>query len=358
MRLALSLAKRYKGYTHPNPTVGCVVVNKGKIVGIGFHKKAGEPHAEIVALNMARDKSKGADLYVTLEPCSHYGRTPPCTEAIVKAGIKRVFIGIRDPNPEVEGAEYLISKGIEVKIGILKRECFEINEDFFTSVLKGRPYVTLKIAQSLDGSLATLSGDSKWITSFESRRYVHRLRSYASAVLVGANTILKDNPLLTIRHFPTSKKPLRIILDPSFKTEPHFHVYNNKNINTLLIVSKADPVKEEKLERKDVEVIHIQKKEDFIDMDELKNVLISKGIINLFVEGGAYTFRKFIESNFFDKVLTFISPKLMGGVHIKLEHIREIEQAIQMKMRKTVILNGDIIVEVLNKDHLKPEYLE
>ncbi len=357
MRLALFIARRYKGFTHPNPTVGCVVVNKGRIVGIGVHEGAGKPHAEVVALRMAGKRSKGADLYVTLEPCSHYGRTPPCTDAILNAGIKRVFIGVRDPNPLVDGVEYLISKGVDVRTGILENECFEINVDFFTSILKGRPYITLKIAQSVDGSIATVKGDSKWITSLESRRYVHRMRSYASAVLVGANTVINDDPLLTVRHIPSIKKPLRIVLDPSFKVNPDLKIFNTGGADILLVVSKTDAEKEEIFEKKGVEIIHIHKRGDFIDLEELCRILISRGIINVLVEGGAFVFKKFIEYNLFDKVVIFSSPKIIGGMHLIMDYIKSVNEAVNLKLQDYKRIKDDIVIELINKDHIQKQYL-
>ncbi|MDW8097261.1 MAG: bifunctional diaminohydroxyphosphoribosylaminopyrimidine deaminase/5-amino-6-(5-phosphoribosylamino)uracil reductase RibD, partial [Aquificaceae bacterium] len=203
MRRALELALQRKGLTHPNPTVGCVVVKDGRIVGEGYHERAGMPHAEVVALQRAGEKARGATLYVTLEPCTHFGRTPPCTDAILKAGVKRVFVATLDPNPLVSGAgvERLRRAGLEVSVGLLQEEARRINEDFFTYISLKRPYITLKWAQSVDGTLATHAGHSKWISSEESRAFAHRLRAEATAVLVGINTALRDDPELTVRAF-------------------------------------------------------------------------------------------------------------------------------------------------------------
>ena len=357
MNLALSIARRYKGLTHPNPTVGCVIVKRGRIIGLGFHEGAGKPHAEIIALRMAGREAKDSDMYVTLEPCSHHGRTPPCTEAIVRAGIRRVFVGVRDPNPLVDGIEYLRSKNIYVKEGILKEECFSLNMDFFTFVLKGRPYITLKIAQSMDGSIATHKGYSKWITSYESRRYVHRLRSYASAILVGANTVIKDNPKLTVRYVDTKKQPLRIIIDPSFKTNPDFQVFNTEEAETLLVVSKPDVNREKEFMEREVEVIHIPLEGNFINLKDLLKILASRGIINVMVEGGIFTFRKFIEKNMFDRIILFSAPKFIGGMHLKSEIVSSTEEAINMRIKEVKRIGEDILVELLNKKHITSDQL-
>lgn len=201
MELALRLARERKGLTHPNPTVGCVIVKDGKVIAQANHERAGLPHAEAKALSIAGESARGSTLYVTLEPCTHFGRTPPCVDAIIKAGVKRVVIATLDPNPLVsgKGVQRLKEAGIEVTVGVLEEEAKRLNEDFFTYITKGRPYITLKFAQSLDGSLATKDYHSKWISSEESRKYAHRLRAEASAVLVGINTVLRDNPSLTVR---------------------------------------------------------------------------------------------------------------------------------------------------------------
>jgi pyrimidine deaminase RibD-like protein/uncharacterized protein (DUF302 family) len=213
MELALRLAQERKGLTHPNPTVGCVIVKEGKVIAQANHERAGLPHAEAKALSIAGESAKGSTLYVTLEPCTHFGRTPPCVDAIIKAGVKRVVIATLDQNPLVsgKGVQRLKEAGIEVQVGVLEEEAKRLNEDFFTYITKGRPYITLKFAQSLDGSLATKDYHSKWISSEESRKYAHRLRAEASAVLVGINTVLRDNPSLTVRAFEWERNPTRIV---------------------------------------------------------------------------------------------------------------------------------------------------
>jgi len=357
MKIALDLAKRAQGLTHPNPAVGCVIVNRGRIVGLGYHKKAGEDHAEVIALKRAGDKAKGGEMYVTLEPCSHHGKTPPCTEAIVRYGIKHVHIGIEDPNPVVNGSEYLRSKGINVTKGILKEDCFELNKDFFTYILKDRPYITLKVAQSIDGSVATEKGDSKWISSFESRKYVHRLRATATAVMVGANTVIKDDPELTVRHIKYPKQPLRIVIDPSLKTDPSSKIYNTSVAPTILIASSSDPAKEKILESKGVEVVHIKRKGKFIDMKEMLRFLASRGVVHLLVEGGPYLYRFFIEENTYDRMIVFTSPLLIGGMHIELDYIKSIKDAHSLKLYSVKRIGSDTIIEFRNKNHLSVHQL-
>jgi len=211
MGLALSLAERWKGLTHPNPTVGCVVVRRGEIAGLGYHRGPGHPHAEVVALQQAGSRAEDSEVYLTLEPCTHYGRTPPCTLALLEAKVRKVVVAVTDRNPAVQGKgiEALRSAGVEVIVGTEEEKAYRLNEDFFTYITSERPYVTLKLAQTADGKMATLTGDSKWITSLESRRYAHRLRMHATAVLVGLNTVLRDDPLLTVRHIPSPRNPLR-----------------------------------------------------------------------------------------------------------------------------------------------------
>ncbi len=357
MKLAIDLAKKAQGATHPNPAVGCVIVNKGRIVGLGYHKRAGEPHAEIIALRMAGEKAKGGEMYVTLEPCSHHGKTPPCTEAIIKYGIKSVYIGIEDPNPLVHGSEYLKSKGIKVVKDILKEECFEINKDFFTYILKDKPYITLKVAQSIDGSVATEEGDSKWISSFESRRYAHRLRATSTAIMVGANTVIKDNPELTVRYIKTKRQPIRIVIDPSLKTDPSSKIYDTATAPTIIIASSSNPEKEKIFESKGVEVVHIKRKGEFVDAKELMRFLVNRGIVHLLVEGGPYLHRFFIEEGIYDRMIVFTAPILIGGMHLVLKGIRSIKNAYSLNLLSVKRIGDDTVIELRSKDHLKPDQL-
>ena len=346
MKLALELAKKRKGYTHPNPTVGAVVVKNGKILGLGYHEKAGKPHAEVVAISQAGKEAKGSTLYVTLEPCTHFGRTPPCTDLIIKSGIKRVVVATLDPNPLVsgKGVERLKKAGIDVSVGILEKEAREINEDFFTYITKKRPYITLKWAQTLDGKLATEEGKSKWISSFESRKYAHKLRLEATAVLVGVNTVIKDDPQLTVRYIHSQKQPTRIILDPELKVPLNAKVLNTEEAKTLIITQKNNE-KVNKVKEKGAEVLIIG---DYLIENILKE-LYKREIMHVLVEGGAFTLSRFLEKKIFDRICVFIAPKIMGrGKSVDFE-IRDIEEMEKVKKRKVKILNGDIFVEYVNQ---------
>jgi diaminohydroxyphosphoribosylaminopyrimidine deaminase/5-amino-6-(5-phosphoribosylamino)uracil reductase len=223
MRLALRLAAKGRGKTSPNPMVGAVVVRGERIIGRGYHHKAGEPHAEVLALRQAGDRARGATLYLNLEPCSHFGRTPPCTQAILQAGIRRVVAGMKDPNPLVagKGIRRLRRAGVQVDMGILAAECRELNAPFCKYITTGKPFIILKTACSLDGKIATGSGDSRWISSEESRRYVHHLRLHVDAVMVGSGTVLKDDPLLTVRlsRGESYPQPLRVIVDSRLRPQ-------------------------------------------------------------------------------------------------------------------------------------------
>ena len=222
MAEALRLAERARGRTAPNPLVGSVIYNDDILVGKGYHKGAGLPHAEIEALRDAGARSRGADLYVTLEPCNHHGRTPPCAEAIIKAGVRRVFIGMRDPNPHVRGggAGRLVEAGIEVSSGFLEQECRKQNEAFITYITRGRPFVILKTASTLDGKIATSTGDSKWITNERSRSFAHKLRSQVDAIIVGSGTALADDPQLTCRLKRGGRDPIRVVVDTGLSVLP------------------------------------------------------------------------------------------------------------------------------------------
>ena len=242
MKLALNLALKGEGRTNPNPVVGAVVVKSGEVVAKGYHQKAGLPHAEIIALRKAGDMARGADLYVNLEPCCYHGRTPPCTEAIIASGIKKVILGIRDPNKLVSGRgiRFLRKKGVEVVVGVLRRDCEKINEPFIKYITTGRPWVILKSAFSLDGKIATRTGDSRWITGPQARAYAHRLRSRVDAVLVGAETVRLDDPQLTVR--PKKKgvqNPTRIVVAGKTNISASAKIFNNAHKERVIYAATA-----------------------------------------------------------------------------------------------------------------------
>jgi diaminohydroxyphosphoribosylaminopyrimidine deaminase / 5-amino-6-(5-phosphoribosylamino)uracil reductase len=315
MKLALSMARAATGQTSPNPSVGAVVVKNGEILGMGAHLKAGTPHAEVHAIRTAGENARGADLYVTLEPCSHYGKTPPCTELIISSGIKRVVVATLDPNPLVAGTgvKQLRQAGIEVEVGIGKEEANQINEPFFHYIQTGKPYITLKAAVTLDGKTATKTGDSKWITSTEARSDVHQLRHEHDAILVGIQTVLKDNPLLTTRLPRGGKNPIRIILDTHLRIPLDANVIKDKTAKTMIITgNEPDMQKVDQLELLGIEVIPLSTGR--IEINELLTVLGNRKIMSVLVEGGSKVHASFIEANAFQQLIFYMAPKVIGGI--------------------------------------------
>ncbi|WP_010098401.1 bifunctional diaminohydroxyphosphoribosylaminopyrimidine deaminase/5-amino-6-(5-phosphoribosylamino)uracil reductase RibD [Ornithinibacillus scapharcae] len=314
MDIALQNARAMKGQTAPNPLVGSVIVNDNRIVGIGTHLKAGEPHAEIHALRMAGDKAKGGTIYVTLEPCSHHGRTGPCAEAIVQAGIKKVVIATLDPNPIVagNGVKILENAGIEVITGIRGQESIQMNEVFNKFIVEKKPFVTLKAGVTLDGKVATHARSSKWITSEESRNDVHQLRSENMAILVGINTVLDDNPSLTAR-IPNGRNPLRVIMDTSLKVPMESNVITDKQAETWIFTSKNhNERKKQQLDKMGIRVF-VTSSEDKVDPNEVVNILGEHLVSSLFIEGGGNIHASFLENKLVDKVVLYFAPKLIGG---------------------------------------------
>lgn len=314
MKLALNMAEATTGQTSPNPMVGAVLVKDHQIVGIGTHIQAGGPHAEVHAIQMAGEKANGATLYVTLEPCSHYGKTPPCADLIIQSGVKKVFVATVDPNPKVcgNGIHKMKEAGIEVRVGLLQEEASQLNKVFFHYARSGLPYVTVKTAISLDGKIATVTGESKWITGEEAREDVHRYRHMHDAILVGVNTIIMDNPMLTTRLKNGGKNPIRIILDTTLKTPLEANVIKDKSAKTYIITgNKVDPLKEETLMGLGVEIIKME--QSTILISEMLKVMGKRGITSIFVEGGAKVQGSFLKENAFQEVITYIAPKLIGG---------------------------------------------
>ena len=344
MNLALTLARRRKGLTHPNPTVGCVIVKDGEIVGIGNHEKAGLPHAEIVALNQAGERAKGATMYLTLEPCTHWGRTPPCTDAIIRAGIRKVYVAVTDPNPIIAGGgvKKLRSAGIEVEVGLLEKEARVVNEDFFRYITDSRPYVTLKLAQSADGKIATSTGDSKWITSERARRFAHRLRMEAGAVLIGVETALRDDPLLTVRNIPSAHNPLRVVLDPDLRIKPELKIIRDTSAPTVIFHGVRNRELEEVLAEKGAITV-------FLENFSLKNVLEElhrREVVHVLVEGGAYTVTQFLKENLWDRLVLFTSPKIVGeGRSIGDLGIDRVSSAMEMILRREITLGDERVFE-------------
>ncbi len=314
MREALRIARNAQGRTSPNPLVGAVIVRDGKIIAEGWHRQAGSPHAEIHALNMAGDLAKNSTLYVTLEPCSHFGRTPPCANAIVDAGIKKVFAAMSDPNPKVAGRgfEILKSAGVEVEVGLLEAEARALNEIFIKWVTKNLPFVTLKFACSLDGKISTAGGESQWISCLESRKFSHRLRDLNDAILVGVGTVLADDPSLTTR-LVDGKNPVRIVVDSSAKTPLDSKVVTEKFSQTIIATTtNAPPEKISALKNLGVEIIFAGDKKS-VDLKILMRELARREITSVLVEGGGTVHFSMLKEKLVDKIFAFVAPKIIGG---------------------------------------------
>ncbi|MBI2373255.1 MAG: bifunctional diaminohydroxyphosphoribosylaminopyrimidine deaminase/5-amino-6-(5-phosphoribosylamino)uracil reductase RibD [Deltaproteobacteria bacterium] len=317
MRLALAEAVRGIGRTTPNPAVGAVIVRGSTLVSKGWHKKAGTAHAEIVALARAKDAARGATLYSTLEPCVHHGRTGPCTEAILSAGIARVVIGAIDPNPRVRGrgVDRLRAHGVSVEHGVLVDECEVINEPFNHAIVEGRPFVVAKSAASLDGRIATRLGESKWITSEAARRRSRELRASLDAIIVGIGTVLADDPLLTVRR-RGAHDPVRVVLDSRLRTPPKSKLaLTARETRTLLLTTaSADPARRRRLERLGLEAHVLPSSSGRVDLRAAVSFLAKEGLNGLLVEGGADVLGAFFDEDLVDKLFLFLAPLVIGGV--------------------------------------------
>ena len=346
MQIALSLAEKGRGCTSPNPMVGCVVVKRGKIVGKGYHKKAGTEHAEVIALNQAFKKTKNSTLYVNLEPCSHWGRTPPCTEKILECGVKEVVIGMKDPHSVVNGFKELKFRGIKTKIGILEKESRKLNEAYIKYITSKTPFVILKVAMSLDGNIATSTGDSKYITSEEARKYVHQLRSECDAVLVGVNTVIRDNPLLNSR-LVNGKDPLKIVIDSSLRIPEKCNLMKNPSGLIVATTSKASKKKLESFKKKGVRIIKTNAKNGMVDMNELMKQLGAMEIMSIIIEGGAEVNSSAIKEGIVDKLLIFTAPKIIGKGKEAIGDlgITKISKAIKIKEPTIRKVGKDVMIE-------------
>lgn len=348
MQYALHLAEMTIGQTSPNPSVGAVIVKDGKIVGTGTHLIPGKEHAEVHAIKQAGELTQGADMYVTLEPCSHYGKTPPCAKAIIDAGIKRVFIATLDPNPKVAGSgvEWLKNEGIEVTVGVLEDQALQINKAFFYFMKFKRPFITLKAAVSLDGKMTANSGDSKWITSDEARRDVHFNRHRHDAILVGSETILKDDPLLTTRLPYGGISPTRIILDTKLSIPLQAKILQNNDANTIIVCGKhADDAKIRQVES--IEHAQVwQFDSEKIELSMLMNKLVEEKIMSVYVEGGSKIHSSFIQEQLFNEIHLYVAPKLIGGENSKSFFnylgFDEVKDSIQVTFEKVETIGRDL----------------
>ena len=351
MRLAMQLAGNAIGRTSPNPLVGAVIVKDNRVVGCGWHRKAGTPHAEVHALNQAGELAQGADVYVTLEPCAHYGKTPPCAKALVEAKVKNVYGGLLDVNPKVAGKGFKILEdaGIHVEYGFLQDELRKQNEVFFKWIEHKKPFVVLKAAMTLDGKIATATGQSKWITNEISRAYGYKLRDIYDGIMVGINTVIEDNPMLTAR-VDGGKKPIRIVVDSSLKIDINANVVQDKSAKTIVATTdKANKDKILKLQAQDVDVIVVDKDEnDKVDIEKLLDILGQQNICSILVEGGATLNGSFVAKKLVDKVYFFIAPKIIGGKEAKTPvagtGILNLQEALALKDIQIEKLEEDILI--------------
>jgi diaminohydroxyphosphoribosylaminopyrimidine deaminase/5-amino-6-(5-phosphoribosylamino)uracil reductase len=318
MQMALDLAEQGRGYTSPNPMVGALVVKNGIVLGRGYHQAAGGAHAEVHAIDAAGAAARGGTLYVNLEPCNHTGRTPPCTQKLLAAGIERVVIGMRDPNPTVTGGgvEFLEANGIQVTCGVCAEEAAALNEVFVKYIRTGRPFVTAKCAATLDGRIATRTGDSRWVSGEESRAFVHELRHAADAIMVGAGTVAADDPLLTTRlKGRAGKDPIRIVLDARLRTAPTARVLNHSSpADTILVAGAAAPAPAgTRMPMKGVRVIQAETREGRIDLDRLMDQLGQMGVTSILIEGGSRVLGSAFRAGIVDKACFFYAPLISGG---------------------------------------------
>ena len=315
MRLALKLAARAGAQTRPNPNVGAVVVRRGRIVGRDFHRRAGQPHAEVLALRQAGAAARGATLYVTLEPCAHTGRTPPCVESILKAGIRRVVAAMEDPNPKNrgKGLKQLRRAGVQARTGVLEREARRLNPAFITWMTRKRPFVTVKAAQSLDGKIATVRGESRWISGGQARRWTHRLRAQVDAILIGVETVLKDDPRLTVRGAKAVRPPVRIVLDAFLRTPPGARLFSSAEPVWIAASISALRSREQKLRRRGAEVIRFPARRGRVDLRSVLRYLAARDIAHLLIEGGGETLASAFAAKAVDRAAFLIAPKIIGG---------------------------------------------
>ena len=343
----LALARRGQGHVSPNPMVGAVVVSPdGEILAKGYHRRYGDLHAERVALEKLGYRAKGCTLYVNLEPCCHYGKTPPCTEAILESGVKRVVVAVLDPNPQVSGrgVQILRDHGVEVTVGVLEKQARWLNRGFFKWIRTGRPYVILKWAQTLDGKIATDTGDSKWVSCSVSLRYAHRLRAESDAVLVGRQTALKDDPRLNVR-LVKGKDPLRVVLDTDLTLPSNLKLFDG-SVKTLVFTACQDQKRIKSLESDTVEVVRVSRKGDGLALDEVLDELGKRGITKLLVEGGGRVHASFVKEKLFDEVQAVVALKLLGsGVScVGALGIERMAEAVKLRLVGCRKLGEDILL--------------
>ena len=353
MRRALSLAKRGAGWVNPNPVVGAVLVKDGRILGEGFHEFFGGPHAEANALQGVSDESAaGSVLYVTLEPCVHEGKTSPCVNLILEKKITKVVVGMADPNPLIngQGISFLQSKGIQVEVGLMASRAREMNEVFIKYITTKHPFVLLKSAMTLDGKIATVTNASRWITGETSRKMVHLLRQRLSAVMVGVNTVMFDDPLLNIRLKGVWRNPLKVIADTHGRISTEAKVLTTDPQLTLIATTElADPVKLKQIERMGAQVMICPLKNNMVDLGFVMNSLGFMGIDSIMIEGGSTLAFSALQDGIVDKVISFIAPKILGGVNAPTAvggtGIEKMEDAINLTKMRTRKVGDDLMIE-------------
>lgn len=351
MRKALSLAKSAEGRTTPDPMVGAVLVKNGKVISTGYHGEVATPHAEGWAIQKAGEKAKGATLYLNLEPCNHYGNNPPCTDAIIKSGVKKVVAAMKDPNPLVNGKGFakIRRHGVKVEIGLREEEARKLNEVFVKYITTKMPFVVMKTAMTLDGKIATRTGASRWVAGPEALRFAHHLRNIYDAILVGVGNVLIDDPKLTVRLVKKIKNPIRIVMDAYARTPLNAQVLNIREARIIIVVGpKAPKERVVALEKKGAEIIVLPAPKGLIDLKSLLKELGEMGVTSLLVEGGGEVNASFLDAGLVDKAHFIIAPKIFGGRTAKTpvegEGIAFPSQAKQLKLVHTEKVGEDLLV--------------
>ncbi len=351
MGYAIELAEKGVGAVNPNPLVGAVVVKNGRIIGSGYHKRYGELHAERNALKNCVESPEGAEIYVTLEPCCHHGKTPPCTDAIIENGISKVYVGAMDKNPLVagKGVEILRSHGIEVVTGVLKEKCYKQNEVFFHFIETGRPFVVMKYAMTLDGKIATVSGESKWITGEKARERVHQDRNRYKGIMVGVGTVMADNPMLNCR-IKGGRNPIRIICDSSLRTPLDCNIVESANeIETIIATGNVVKEFQRPYIEKGVRIIEVRLKSNKLDLDDLMAKLGELKIDSVLLEGGSELNFSALESGIVNKVQCYIGTKIFGGVEAKTpvggRGFEKVLDCVKIKNQRVTKIGDDILIE-------------
>ncbi len=353
MQIAIELAKNGAGFVNPNPKVGAVIVKYGKIIGQGFHQKYGENHAEINAINSAKESCEGATIYVTLEPCNHYGKTPPCVDAIIKNKFSRVVIGMKDPNPKVAGKsiQKLLNNGIKVTVGILEKECINLNPEFIKLMVHKTPYVVMKTAMTLDGKIATKTGESKWITGESARQYVHILRHELQGIMVGVNTVIKDDCMLTARRQEETVQPIRIVIDSKGRTPINSKIVKTASEYKTIIVTtnQIKPEKENELIEKNIHIIKVLDINGKVDLSAMMIELGKLNINSILLEGGGTLNYSMLKANAVDEIIVFVAPKLFGGIDattpVSGDGISNINDAYELENLDVICIGADLCIK-------------